>query len=350
MLQSISTNHTTPTVGRLVRALLLWTAATVVICLACSFLGQYALPRGDSWRVWEWPMWTSTVWRIRVIRLLAAATVGAGLSAAGVALQALLRNPLAEPYVLGLSSGAGVGVLLGGILANAAIFPAWAGAFALAAVGATVTAVVVFVVAQRHGQLDPYVLLLSGVIVNMFNGAICLVLLQFAQREHIIQFIGWGMGRIPEYLWFRPYLLLLSGVVVLGGWAGILFRGPAYNLLSLGDEVAASSGLATQRIRVETYILVVALTAAAVALAGPIGFVGLIVPHTCRLLVGPDHRRLTLVSGFAGAVFLMVADTSCRLLGDVFRVGEIPVGVVTAMIGGPFFLFLLRRRTAVGER
>jgi iron complex transport system permease protein len=293
--------------------------------------------------------WQDALTRANLFRLLAAAAVGAALAAAGLALQGLLRNPLAEPYLLGISSGAGVGVLLGGSLAAALALPAWATSPILAMVGALATTAVVYGIAQRRGRLDPYVLLLSGVIVNVFNGALILTILQFVKQEEMIDFIGWGMGKIPEYLWFRPRLLVFCWLMVLAGWIWLLLRSGALNALGLGDEVAASSGVAVHRVRIEVFLVVSLITAAAVALAGPIGFVGLIVPHLCRLVFGPDHRRLMILSAVGGALFLMAADTLCRWTGEISRHGELPVGVITAMTGGPFFIYLLRRRARGGD-
>jgi len=322
---------------------LLLVAAAVAV--ACGFVGHVRLEFGGSLRIWEWPIWGSQVWRVRMFRLLAAAAVGTALSLGGLALQGLLRNPLAEPYILGISSGAGVGVLLGGtFLLHWPALPAWATTPALAFIGALVTAAVVFGVAQRRGRLDPYVLLLSGVIVNVFNGALILVLILLTKPQEVIDFIAWGMGNIPEYLWFDPELLLCGWVLVACGWAMLFVRGSAFNTLGLGDEVATSSGVAVDRLRLETFLVVSLMTSAAVALAGPVGFVGLIVPHVARMLLGPDHRRLAIVCGFGGAIFLMLADSLCRVLGKALELGELPVGVLTALAGGPFFIFLLRRR------
>jgi iron complex transport system permease protein len=152
------------------------------------------------------------------------------------------------------------------------------------------------------------------------------------------------MGRIPETAGVG--MLGLCGAVVAAGWGVLFLRGSAFNALGLGDAVAASSGVPVHWLRIETFVVVGVITSACVALAGPIGFVGLIVPHVCRMLVGPDHRKLAVVSGLAGAVFLMVADTLCRTLGTMLSGGEVPVGVLTALAGGPFFIFLLRRRTS----
>ena len=315
----------------------------VGLIFACSMIGRNPVPFQWGWRIWAWGLWESPIWELRVFRLLAAGAVGTGLAVAGLALQGLMRNPLAEPYVLGISSGAGVGVLLGGTLGVVAHLGVWATP-ALAVAGAVVTSAIVYGIAQRRGRLDPYVLLLAGVIVNIFNGALILGILQFVKQEEMIHFIGWGMGQIPEWLWFKPGLLILCWGMVLFGWAVLFVRASAFNTLGLGDEVAASSGVAVHWLRLETFLIVSLMTSAAVALAGPVGFVGLIVPHVCRMIFGADHRRLTIICGFGGAFFLIIADTLCRLLGEAFHLGELPVGVITAMVGGPFFIVLLRRR------
>ncbi len=333
----------------LIRRFLLLLAATVVVALACSFVGRYRVPFEWSWRVWDWPVWANPIWQVRMFRLVGASVVGAALATAGLGLQGLLRNPLAEPYILGISSGAGVGVLLGAPLAAATMLPDWATTPALAMVGALLTAGLVYGIAQRRGRLDPFVLLLAGVIVNVFNGALILTILQFVKQQDMINFIGWGMGQMPEYLWFKPELLVLCTAIVFGGWVMLLIRAAAMNTLGLGDEVASSIGVRVQWIRIETFVVTALMTSAAVALAGPIGFVGLIVPHVCRLILGPDHRLLAIVTGFGGAMFIMIADTFCRILGDALNVGEVPVGVVTAMAGGPFFIWILRRRMREGQ-
>lgn len=324
--------------------LALMVVATCMVAYACSFVGHVRLDDGGLVSPWPWTLWSNPIWKTRVFRLAAAASVGAGLSTAGIALQALLRNPLAEPYVLGISSGAGVGVLLGSSLAGVLALPDWATTPALAAIGAGSTTLLVYVIAVRRGRLDPYVLLLSGVIVNVFNGALILVILQFVKQTDMIAFIGWGIGQIPEWLWFKPGLLIACLSLILVGWVLVVFRGTAYNNLALGDDVAFSTGVSVLRLRTETFLVASVLTSATVALAGPVGFVGLIIPHFCRLLFGPDHRLLAVICGFAGAMFLMLADTACRFLGASLGVGELPVGVATAVIGGPLFIIVLRSR------
>jgi iron complex transport system permease protein len=308
--------------------------ATVAVVLACSLAGQVALSR--------------QIWAMRLARLIAAATVGAALSVGGMALQGMLRNPLADPYILGISSGASVGVLVGTALSAGGLIAAWATTPVLALAGAVVTSLVVYGIAQRRGRLDPYVLLLSGVIINFFNGAVILSLLMFLDPYRMAAFRRWTMGELPDV--FEPALLIVCGIAILAGWTAMLLRGAWFNALGLGDDVAASTGVSVNRFRIETFFVVSLMTAAAVALAGPIGFVGLIVPHLCRLIVGSDHRRLAIVSGFFGAIFLVAAETLCRVVGPSIGVAAVPVGIVTALAGGPFFICLLRRRSHGGVR
>jgi iron complex transport system permease protein len=318
------------TAGRLAAVLLGLTLLVVLVWAGCTLVGRYQL--------------TEQVWRFRAVRVFAAGLIGLALASGGLALQGLVRNPLAEPYILGISSGAGVGVLLGRALAVDELLPRWLTEPGLAMVGGLVTCFVVWGIAQRRGRLDPFVLLLAGVIVNVFNGALILVLFLFASPEDIASFIGWGMGQVPDWLITQPGLAWSATACILAGWGALMLRGSAFNALGMGDEVAGSMGVPVQRLRVETFVVVSLMTAAAVAIAGPVGFVGLIVPHACRLIFGPDHRVLLVVAGLLGAAFVMLADTACRTVGEWVGLAEIPVGVLTALAGGPFFIVLLRRR------
>ncbi|NLF29896.1 MAG: iron ABC transporter permease [Planctomycetes bacterium] len=319
-----------PTLRGLILTALVPAAVLAAVVAACSLVGQMgaAMP-------WDDP----DLWRLRLLRVVTAAVVGAGLAVAGAALQSLLRNGLADPYVLGISSGAGVGVLAAMAL-TASGTAAWLGLPAMAAAGAIVTVGAVYLIAQRRGRLDPFSLLLTGVIVNAFNGAVMLLI--YLRNPYVIaDYISWAMGAIPET--HPAGLLAAVTVLTAGGWVLLTVYGQAFNVLSLGDDVAASSGVNVHRLRRVTFGVTAALTAASVAVAGPIGFLGLIVPHVCRALVGADHRRLLILSGFAGAILLAGADTFCRC--TVLWFGqELPVGVITACCGGPFFLVLLRRR------
>jgi iron complex transport system permease protein len=299
--------------------------------------------RGDADKVQ--PIGTGpsmTLWWAWLYRLLAAAIVGAALSVSGMALQGLLRNPLAEPYVLGISSGAGVGVLLGLALSGWSAAPIWASTPMLAFVGSMATCALVYAIAQRRGKLDPYSLILSGVIVNSFNAAIMLTIYLYIDPHRIADYAHWAIGRLGDTIALS--LLISTGLCVLGGWCILFLLSKAFNVLTLGEEVAVASGVAVNRLRIATFLCVGLMTAAAVALAGPIGFLGLIVPHICRMIFGPDHRIGMLASGLVGAIFLMAAESLCRFAGPWVGVSLIPVGILTALAGGPFFIYLLRTR------
>jgi iron complex transport system permease protein len=314
-------------------------AAAVAVGGACTLVGIISL--SDL---------TPQIWASRALLMLTAGIVGASLAAGGLALQGLMRNPLAEPYILGISSGAGVGVMMG--LAAAARWAtpdslttdwAWmASTPVLAFLGATASCLAVYLVAQRRGRLDPYSLILSGVIVNIFNGAIMMVGNLYIDPHRIADLTYWAMGQLPDAT--PRSLLAVCGACVAAGWAVLLANSHAYNVLGLGDDVAASSGVSVNRLRLLTFGAVGVMTAAAVALAGPIGFLGLIVPHICRMAFGPDHRLGMIVTPLVGAIFLMVAETLCRSLGPALGLGRVPVGILTALAGGPFFIFLLRTR------
>ena len=276
----------------------------------------------------------------RLMRALLGALVGGGLAAAGVTFQTLVRNPLAEPYVLGVSSGASVGATLV-IVAGVGQGPLLAlGAFG----GALGALALVYRIGVVRGRLVPHVVLLSGVVFNAFSWAIIVTLASLAGRGTIAEILLWLMGSlsVPD----GPRLGA-AAVAIFASLAALMVLAPRMNALALGEEGAHSVGVDVSRTRKLLLVTASVLTAAAVSVAGPIGFVGIIVPHAMRLLVGPDHRLLVPASAIAGALFLSLCDVLTRLaflpLG-----AEPPVGVLTALFGGPFFLVLLWRRR--GER
>jgi len=279
----------------------------------------------------------------RLPRVLLAAIVGAALAAAGAALQGLLRNPLAEPHLIGISGGAALGavaaVIVGGrqILAEAALLPLAASA------GALLSMAIVYRLALVHGRLQPYVLLLAGVVYNAFAGALIMCVNAIADLYQAQGILFWLMGNLSTH----SYTLVGAiSLYVLAGCAWLLSNARALNVLSLGEEGAAQLGVAVDRTRRAVFFGASLLVGAVVSVSGMIGFVGLIVPHVLRLLVGADHRLLIPASFLAGAVFLVWADTLAR---TALGVVEIPVGVVTALCGGPFFVYLLKREgTRIG--
>jgi iron complex transport system permease protein len=276
---------------------------------------------------------TTIIWRLRLPRVLLAALVGATLSLGGLVFQALLRNPLADPYILGVSGGAAVGAILG-LLAGLAPFP---GVAVLAFLGSMSTLVLVLIITAGESGTRKGSLLLSGVMVNAFCSAVIMFLLSITQDARLHNMLYWLMGDLsmftPERLNWLIYLLLPC-------FLAILFLARPLNLLLLGDETARYLGLnvaAAFRVLLVITSLMVSLV---VCQSGLVGFVGLVVPHLFRLLLGPDHRLLIPASIRGGSSFLVLCDLLSRVLPAQ---GEMPVGVVTAMVGAPLFIFLLLR-------
>lgn len=282
------------------------------------------------------PLTAEIVWELRLPRVLLAALVGAALAVAGVALQGLLGNPLADPYVVGVSSGAAVGaggailLGLGGALGGLAL-PLCSFAAAL------VTMALVFALARVGGQLHALSFLLAGIVAGSFLWALTTLLLALA-REQQASILGWLMGYFGDANWTRVFLLAPFVVlgVVLFAWAG-----PGLDAFSFGEDTARSVGVDVERFKMGVLALAALVTSVAVAVSGIIGFVGLVVPHVGRALVGPPHRPLVPIAALLGAILTLWAD----LLARTIRSGEeIPVGVVTALLGAPFFFYLLRSR------
>jgi iron complex transport system permease protein len=285
--------------------------------------------------------------RLRVPRAVLAAIVGAALAGAGVALQALLRNPLAEPFVLGVSGGAALGgtvVIVAATLATRAVGP---GAAALASetpiaagavLGAVATAPLVFGLGRLGGR-GPETAILVGVVFNAFAAGVITLLRLLVPPDRAARLLYWLLGTIG----YERGATLATGAAAVGAALALLaVLSARLNLLTLEEEEAASLGVDVRRERALLFLVASAATGAAVALAGMVGFVGLIVPHVARRFVGPDHRLLVPASALFGAAFLVLADALARLaflpLGT-----EPPVGAVTALLGGPFFLWLLAR-------
>lgn len=284
------------------------------------------------------PATVAIVRRLRVPRSLLAALVGGALAASGACFQALLRNPLAEPYVLGVSGGAAVGAV-GVIVLGAS---AASGTVAMAAfIGAALSILLVMRLAAFAGRtLDTRVLLLAGVVAGAFFNACILLVLTFSDAESFRAALFWMMGSFSGATWREITLLAL-----VGGPALLLMIGLArpLNLLSIGEETAAYLGVRTERVKLAAYGTASLLTAVSVAVSGVIGFVGLVIPHVVRMLWGPDHRFLLPASFLLGATFLVLADVIARTVAAPV---ELPIGVVTAFVGVPFFLWILRRRGA----
>ncbi|MFD5862430.1 FecCD family ABC transporter permease [Streptomyces chartreusis] len=277
------------------------------------------------------------VWEIRLPRVVLGAVVGAGLAAVGVAVQAMVRNALADPFVLGISSGAAVGanaVILLGVFAGLGVWALSLSAFASALAA---TALVYAMARSPHG-LTPLRLILTGTALAYGFEAVTTVMVFGAARgEAARSAIMWLLGSLGGATWAQ---VPLAAVTVAAGWAWLRLRAESLNALAMGDETSAALGVQPARLRRELFLVTAAVTGTVVAVSGAIGFVGLMVPHVVRMLVGADHRRVLAVAPLAGAVLLVWADLLSRLL---LAPAELPVGVITAVVGVPAFVLLMRR-------
>jgi len=324
--------------ARFARVLLVLVAVLLAAVIGSALIGSEHI---DPWRAVfggaDGNVAAVILFRIRLPRALMAVVVGGALAAAGTVLQALLRNPLAEPHLLGVSGGAAFGGVLALIVAGASgVLPAIlvpVGAFA----GALATMLIVYRLGTVHGRLQPYTFLLAGVVCNAFTGALIMALNAVADFFQAHGILFWLMGSLQT----QSYgLVAASAVYLVVGVVWLLRHAREFNVLSLGDESAAQLGVAVGRTRRVAFAVSSLLVGAAVSVSGMIGFVGLIVPHVTRLLIGADYRLLLPASVLIGGTFLVLADTVAR---SAFGATEIPVGVVTALCGGPFFIYLLRR-------
>lgn len=278
---------------------------------------------------------------IRLSRVLLAALVGAALSGAGTAFQAVLRNPLADPYILGVSGGAALGAALVGVSSSVTVA---AGRPLAAFAGAVLTLLLLFRLARVRGRTGSVTLLLAGVMLNAIDSAIILFLMTTgdpSRFQGVLFYLVGSVGSVPWPWLAAAALPTVAGLVLLGAFSHRL------NVMTLGEEEAGHLGLDVEK---TTWTVVVAaslVTAAAVAFTGLVGFVGLVVPHACRSVVGPDHRVLLPAAVIAGAGFVVLADTLAR---TAMAPLELPVGVITALVGGPMFLVLFLRRYREGER
>lgn len=323
----------------------------LVAAVAGLAVGSVAVPWEQTWRILlhriggpalVTPDWTRAqdliVADVRLPRVLLAGVVGATLTVVGMVIQAIVRNPLAGPSVLGVSSGAATGAVvvmrfgllgLGAVTLNVAAF-----------LGALATLVLVFVVARAGGRITGLRLILGGVAVSSVLSALTSLLVLTAPSPTLAsQVLFWTLGGFGGARW--P-VLLVPAAVLLAGLAVLLVHARNLNLLLAGEESAAALGLDVQRFRQAMLVFIAALVGVTVAVSGVIGFVGLMLPHVVRFLVGADHRRGLPVAALVGAVFTITADLVAR---TVISPQELPVGIVTALVGGPFFVWLLRRDT-----
>ncbi|UUA05115.1 iron ABC transporter permease [Streptomyces sp. CRCS-T-1] len=328
--------------------LLVLTALLVVSVTAGLAIGSVQVPPGQVWGIlthalgagWTEPDWSGAretiVLDVRAPRVLLGVVTGAGLAVVGTALQALVRNPLAEPYLLGVSSGASLGAVSVIVFGVSVFGPVSLSAAAF--LGALGALLLVYATARTGGRITSVRLVLSGVaIAAVLTALLDLLLLTTDRGNEARAVLAWTLGGLGGVNWdtlWLPSLATLLGVGVL------MVQSRNLNLLLAGEEAATTMGLDVARFRARMFVLVSLVTGVLVAAAGPIGFVGLMLPHIVRLFVGGDHRRVLPTAALGGAVFLVWADVAARTIAAPM---EVPVGVLTALCGGPFFLWLMRR-------
>jgi len=325
--------------------------ATIGMCVLAWFAVAMLCMMIGSGKI-GWP--SEGVMQYRREMVMLASLVGAALAAAGVAYQAILRNPLADPYLLGVSSGAALFAYFWRLPALAGVAAALGAAsqqgFAFA--GALIAVSLVLILASRRGRLEPVTLLLVGVIINALNGSIFLLVYSLVgtmpTSEGALSLL---VGGIQSGL--TAGQMRAAALVIAAGWIVLLAISGQLNIAGVGDAEAQSLGVSIQRLRWIALVVASLITASAVAISGPIGFIGLVCPHLARLFVGADQRKLLPVATALGAALLGLADAASRgLAGERFAQTLLPVGVLTSLLGGPFFLLLLiqnRRRADMME-
>ncbi|MEU1261081.1 iron ABC transporter permease [Streptomyces cellulosae] len=320
-------------------------AALVVLVPVAARTGAYPVPVGDVIasvqhrlglggteleRVAE-----SVLWNVRFPRIVLALLVGASLGCAGALMQGVFGNPLAEPGVIGVSSGAAVGAV-GAIALGLNFAGNWTVSLLAFAAG-LVTVLLVYAMSRSGGRTEVVTLILTGIAVNAFAGALIGLFLFFADAAAVNQITFWQLGSLSQATW--PKVLAVLPCAVLGlGVAPLYAR--RLDLLALGERPARHLGVDVERLRIVLVLVIALLTAAAVSVSGIIGFVGLVVPHLLRMAAGPGHRFLLPGSALLGALVLLAADLAARTVASP---AELPLGVLTALLGSPFFFWLLRR-------
>lgn len=285
-------------------------------------------------------MTQNIIWEIRFPRVLLGAICGAGLAICGVLMQCITKNPIAEPYILGISSGASCGavaVIVLGSLSGTGINSITTGAF----IGSLLSGVLVFAIGTQMGKTISITrLVLTGMVISTIFSALTNLLIYAAENANQAKSaLFWTIGSLGGAKWqvlFFPFVSFV--IVIVVAWS----MSKSLDVLLVGDESAITLGINIKRIKLIILVLATLLTSALVAVTGAIGFIGLVVPHICRTLVGSDHKKLIILSSLAGAIFLIVSDVIARA---IFPPIEIPIGIITALVGGPFFLYLISKKS-----
>lgn len=279
---------------------------------------------------------------IRLPRMTLGILVGASLAVSGVVMQGMFRNPLADPGLVGVSAGAGLGAVTFIVLGGTVLAPVSAllGIYGLplaAFFGGVMTTIILYRVATQQRQTAVATMLLAGIAIGALSGAFTGLLVYIANDAQLRDLTFWGLGSLAGANWSK---VMAAAPLIIGGLAVSLLLGRGLNALTLGEPTAHHMGIAVQQLKNAAILAVAASVGAAVAVSGGIGFVGIVVPHLLRLVIGPDHKYLLPGSALLGAAFLLTADAISR---TVVAPAELPIGIVTASVGGPFFLYILLR-------
>lgn len=329
-----STSRLTP-VGFAIRILILFLIAAIA-SITALVIGPVNISLSEFFNLFTAGETNVTVaqiiFDIRLPRILYGLAVGGGLSLAGAVFQSMLMNPLAEPYILGISSGGTFGAVLSFLIGASFI-----GTQALAFSGALIVMIIVFLLGKRFGEIEPNVLLLSGVMVGAFFSAAILLMMSLL-NDSLRTALFWLIGNLSlaekDNVFFVLSITFIVSII-------LILLSDKFNVLSLGADYAKQVGINTNKLKSITYLLTSLMIGTLVSVSGIIGFVGLLVPHVCRMVLGVDNRIVFPASFFIGASYLVLADTIAR---TIISPAELPVGAITALIGAPIFIYLLRRR------
>jgi iron complex transport system permease protein len=334
------------TLPRVIRVSLILLIIFIAVSIIALLVGPSGIRAASlfKWLMSEWreagagllSAEKTILFSIRLPRIVFAGIVGASLSTAGVVFQGLLRNPLADPYILGISGGSAVGAIFAMVM-GLSLIPL--GVPGMAFAGALLTITLVYGIARTKKEIHSTTLLLAGVIVNAFCSAVIMFLISTTSDKNLHSVMFWLMGDLSTIDWNE---IILTGLLFLAGLAVIYRFARPLNLIVTGEETAMQLGVNVEKTKKILLVAASLITAVAVSLSGIIGFVGLIIPHMMRMLLGSDHRLLCPSAALFGASFLIVADTIAR---TIIAPAELPVGVITALCGAPYFIYLLRRKT-----
>jgi len=327
------------TVARVIKVTLVLLALLVVTVILATKIGTATVTWDQLWHVLSGHATTTdparlVVFRIRLPRIILAGLVGFSLSLGGVVFQALLRNPLADPFILGVSSGSAFGAVIGIMLGFGFTF----GIPVLSFGGALLTMYLVLVLGRKKIGMESSTIILAGVIINAFFTAVIMFFIATAVDDRLHTMLFWLYGDLSQS---RFAELAITAPAVIAGFLILYCFGKHLNLITAGEESALHLGVDVGKAKLVCFLVVSLVVGLVVAFSGLIGFVGLVIPHLCRMLFGSDHRLLMPASALGGSIFLIAADTLAR---TVISPSELPVGVITAFLGAPFFIYLLRKR------